>query len=347
MFDALLLVSFGGPEGPDDVMPFLHNVVRGRDVPPERLERVAAQYLELGGVSPINSLNRDLLQAIRADLARRGSPLPVYWGNRNWHPLLVDTVRDMRSDGIQRAAAFVTSAYSSYSGCRQYIEDLAAARAEVGRGAPEMVKLRPFFNHPGFVEPLADGLRGALQDVGPDAPVWMTAHSIPAAMASACDYERQLRETGRLVAERAGVAPERWSLVFQSRSGPPRQPWLGPDVHEALAGLVGGTRELVATPIGFVSDHMEVVFDLDRELATAAAARGVRLVRTPTPGTDPRFAAVAGDLIEEASRPGAERSTPGALGAAPFPCEPACCPPSAGHSDSPAGRGGKAHRAER
>ncbi|MGH9115521.1 MAG: ferrochelatase [Acidimicrobiales bacterium] len=326
MFDAVLLVSFGGPEGPGDVVPFLRNVVRGRDVPAERLEQVAAQYLHFGGVSPINSLNRDLLRAIRADLAGRGNPLPVYWGNRNWHPFLTDTIRAMRSDGVRRSAGFVTSAYASYSSCRQYIEDIAAARAAVGPGAPEIVKLRPFFNHPGFVEPLADGVRAALQDVGPSAPVWMTAHSIPVAMAGACDYERQLRETGRLVAGRAGVAPGRWSLMFQSRSGPPGQRWLGPDIHDALAGLGHNTPAVVVAPIGFVSDHMEVAFDLDRALASAAGARGVRLVRTPTAGTDPRFAAMVGDLIDEASTPGAPRAALGTLGPASFPCDAGCCP---------------------
>ena len=196
-FDAVLLVSFGGPEGPDEVEPFLENVLRGRQVPRERMQQVAAHYLEFGGVSPISGQNRALVEALRAALDTRAADLPVYWGNRNWHPFLADTMRTMRADGIRRAAAFVTSAYSSYSSCRQYLDDLAQARLAVGEGAPEVVKLRPYFNHPGFVGPLAAGLRAGRAQAGPDAPVLMSAHSIPAAMAGTCDYERQLRETGR------------------------------------------------------------------------------------------------------------------------------------------------------
>jgi ferrochelatase len=221
-FDAVLVVSFGGPEGPEDVEPFLENVLRGRQVPRDRMQEVAARYLELGGISPINGHNRDLVEALRPALAARGSQLPVYWGNRNWHPYLADAVRTMRADGVRRAAAFVTSAYSSYSSCRQYLDDLAGARLAVGDGAPELVKLRPFFNHPGFIEPMGDGLRAARQAAGPDAPVLMSAHSIPVVMAATCDYERQLRETSRLVAEAAGDAPRRLVAGLPEPVRPPR-----------------------------------------------------------------------------------------------------------------------------
>jgi hypothetical protein len=216
-------------------MPFLHNVLRGRPVSPERLEQVAGHYLDFGGVSPINAQNRALRDALSAALVERGTPLPVYWGNRNWKPFLVDAVRAMRDDGVARAAAFVTSAYSSYSGCRQYLDDIDSARAEVGAGSPEIVKLRPFFNHPGFIGPLADGLRAARREAGPEAPILMTAHSIPSAAAATCSYEQELKETARLVASRAGEGGSEWSLTYQSRSGPAAQPWLEPDINDALA----------------------------------------------------------------------------------------------------------------
>ena len=319
-FDAVLLVSFGGPEGPDDVLPFLENVLRGRPVPPERLHQVAAHYLAFGGVSPINEQNRALRTALQARL-----PLPVYWGNRNWHPLLADTVRQMAADGVARAAAFVTAAYSSHSSCRQYLDDLAAARATVGPGAPELVKLRPYFNHPGFVDPLAEGLRAARAAAGPEAPVLMSAHSIPAGMAATSDYERQLAETARLVAARAGEPPGRWALVFQSRSGRPDQPWLGPDVNDAIGALPPSTEAVIVVPIGFVSDHMEVIYDLDRVAAATAAARGIRLLRTATPGTHPHFVAMIEELVEEAGG-GQVAAAVGDMGPAPFPCPPGCCP---------------------
>jgi ferrochelatase len=324
-FDALLLVSFGGPEGPDEVEPFLRNVLRGRNVPEARVRQVAARYLELGGVSPINGHNRALVEALRKELAGRSIDLPVYWGNRNWHPYLADTVRTMASDGVRRAAALVTSAYSSYSSCRQYLEDIEQARLTVGDTAPEVVKLRPYFNHPDFVEAFARGLRAARIQAGPDAPVLMSGHSIPADMAAACDYERQLRETARLVSEAAGEAGDGWSLVFQSRSGPPTQPWLGPDVNDALTELPAGVRSVIVVPIGFVSDHMEVVYDLDRIAAGIAAERGVQLVRSATPGGHPGFVGMVCDLIEEASGR-APAAACGDLGPAPFPCAPGCCP---------------------
>ena len=291
-FDALLLVSFGGPEGPGDVLPFLNKVLAGRPIPPHRLEQVANRYQEFGGVSPINGHNRALRQALEAAYPE----LPVYWGNRNWHPFLADTVAAMRDDGVRRAAAFVTSAYSSYSSCRHYLEDLAAARDAVGDGAPELVKLRPFYDHPGFITPFAEGIATARAEAGPNAPLLFTAHSIPVAMAEACDYEQQLRHVA------AAVADGEWSLVFQSRSGSPDQPWLGPDIGDAIRSLPDGTDAVIVVPIGFVSDHFEVVYDLDRLAAGVAAERGMRFVRVPTPGTHPAFVAMVGDLLADADR---------------------------------------------
>lgn len=329
-FDALLLLSFGGPNGPDDVMPFLENVVRGRAVPPERLQQVASQYMRFGGRSPINEHNRALIASLRTELDRQGRPLPVYWGNRNWEPYVADTVARMRDDGVSNAAVFVTSAYSSYSSCRQYQEDLERARAEMGAGAPELVKLRPYFNHPGFVDPLAEGLRRAMSEAGPDASVLMSAHSIPVASAATCDYQRQLEETAGLVAARAGLHAGRWRNVYQSRSGPPSQPWLGPDILDVIADLPEDTASVVVAPIGFVSDHMEVVYDLDTQTAEAAARRGIHLVRSPTPGAHPRFVRMVGELLSEMEDPDAPRLGLGSLGPAPCPCLDRCCPPPAG-----------------
>jgi ferrochelatase len=306
-FDTLLVVSFGGPEGPDDVVPFLRNVTRGRDIPEARLQAVAARYLEFGGVSPINGQTRALVAAL-AD----ATETPVYWGNRNWHPLLTDTVRRMTDDGVKRAAAFVTSAYASYSSCGQYLEDIAAARTEVGPDAPDIVKIPPYFDQPGFITPFAEGLRRARSIAHPDAPVLMTAHSIPQTMAAACDYEAQLRRTASLVAQAAGEPEDRATLVYQSRSGPPQQPWLGPDIGDVIDTLPPATPDVIVVPIGFVSDHMEVVYDLDRLAARRAQDRGLRLLRCPTPGTHPAFVA----MITELAR-------------SPVPCRPRCCPPAA------------------
>lgn len=332
-FDALLLLSFGGPEGPDDVIPFLQNVVRGRPVPSERLEQVAGQYMRFGGRSPINDHNRSLLHALTEEFASRGRDLPVYWGNRNWAPYVADTVARMRDDGVRRAAVFVTSAYSSYSSCRQYLEDLERARREVGSDAPELVKLRPYFDHPGFVEPLIEGLADALRRVGPDAPVLMSAHSIPSSMAATCAYEEQLRTTAALVATGAGLGGthDPWRLVFQSRSGSPAHPWLGPDVLEVIADLPQATGEVVVVPVGFVSDHMEVVHDLDTQAAGAAADRGIRLVRSATPGTHPRFVRMVCELLAELEEPdSAPRLALGPPARRPL-CGEGCCPaPAAG-----------------
>jgi ferrochelatase len=294
-FDAVMVLSFGGPDAPADVTPFLQNVLRGRPVPPGRLEEVASHYMEFGGRSPINSINRALVDALRGAQDR-----PVYWGNRNWHPFVTDTVAAMRDQGVRRAAVFATSAYSSYSGSLQYVEDLEKARAEVGPGAPDLVKLRPFSDHPGFIEPLAAGLLDARTGAGSDPAVLMSAHSLPVSQAATCPYEAELRVAATRVAEHAGLEAGRWRLVYQSRSGPPSVPWLGPDIGDAIRALPPGTETVIVVPIGFVSDHMEVVYDLDRAARVIAESRGLRFVRTPTPGTHPAFVNMICDLITEA-----------------------------------------------
>jgi protoporphyrin/coproporphyrin ferrochelatase len=332
VYDALLLVSFGGPEHPDDVLPFLANVTRGRGVPPERLAEVAEHYQHFGGVSPINQQCRDLLREIE-----RGTDLPVYWGNRNWHPMLADTVAQMRDEGVRRALAFVTSAYGGYSSCRQYLEDIAAARAAVGPSAPVIEKLRHFHDHPGFVEPHADAVRAARATLPPGGTVRVafTAHSIPASMAATAGpdggrYEAQLRETAALVSA-AGAPDLPWDLVWQSRSGPPHVPWLEPDVNDHLAALAEqGVTGVVVSPIGFVSDHLEVIWDLDNEAASTAKRLGLDYARAATPGTDPRFVAMVHDLVRERQRVNASESVRrSGLGSLPLwdTCPVGCCPP--------------------
>ncbi|HZI18988.1 MAG TPA: ferrochelatase [Pyrinomonadaceae bacterium] len=327
-YDAVLFVSFGGPEGPGEVMPFLENVLRGRNVPPERMREVAHHYELFGGVSPINEQNRRLIAALERELETRGPRLPVYWGNRNWHPLLPDALRRMRDDGVQSALAFVTSAYSSYSGCRQYRENMEAARAEAGPGAPRVEKLRVYFNHPGFVGPNAENLRASLEQLPAEhraaARVAFTAHSIPAAMAAGCDYERQLLETCRLVAEEAGH--ERWRLVFQSRSGPPSQPWLEPDICDHLRELKGeGAADVIVHPVGFISDHMEVLYDLDTEARQVASGLGLNMIRAATVGTHPEFVSMIRELILERLDPEQTRRTTGRLPAWHDACPADCC----------------------
>jgi ferrochelatase len=329
LYDAVLLVSFGGPDGPADVMPFLENVLRGRNVPHERMLEVAEHYHHFGGKSPINEQNLALLAALRAELERHGPHLPVYWGNRNWHPLLTDTLREMADAGVKRALAFVTSAYSSYSGCRQYRENIAAACASLGDRAPQVDKIRVFFNHPGFVGPMAARVREALGRF-PEAerasvPVLFTAHSIPSSMAEGCRYVAQLTEASRLVAVEAGA--EKWQLVYQSRSGPPTQPWLEPDVCDAIRGLhAAGTRKLVIAPIGFISDHMEVLYDLDTEAADLCRELGIEMVRARTVGTDPAFVAMVRDLIAERHFAEPSRLAIGTLPASHDVCPLDCCP---------------------
>lgn len=296
-YDALLVVSFGGPEGMDDVLPFLENVLRGRNVPRERMLSVAHHYEMFGGVSPINQQNRDLIAALKEELAREGPKLPIYWGNRNWHPLLPDTLRQMAADGVQNALAFVTSAYSSYSSCRQYRENIANAQAAVGPEAPRVDKLRAFYNHPLFIEANVDHIRAALNQLENPYLVF-TAHSIPETMAANCEYAAQLQEAGSLIAEALGI--ERWRVVYQSRSGSPMQPWLGPDICDYLRELnAQGIKNVVVAPMGFVSDHMEIVYDLDFEAQNLAQELGLTTVRAATAGTHPAFVKMIRELIVE------------------------------------------------
>jgi ferrochelatase len=326
-YDALLFFSFGGPEGPDDVMPFLENVTRGRGVPRERLLEVAEHYHHFDGVSPINAHNRTLIVALEKALSARGVGLPIYFGNRNWHPFVRDTLVRMKADGVRRALVFVTSAFGSYSGCRQYQEDLAAARAEL-EGAPTLDKIRLYFDHPGFVEAQAHRVEDALASLPGDlrtgARLVFTAHSVPVSMAKTSPYVAQLEEAARLVAARVGR--ERFDLVYQSRSGPPSVPWLEPDVGDHLDALADqGERAVVIVPIGFLSDHMEVVWDLDHEARDRAAARGLAFVRAGTVGTHPRFVDGIVALIEERTR-AAPRLSLGVLGAPGDECARDCCP---------------------
>jgi ferrochelatase len=326
-YDALVLVSFGGPERADDVIPFLENVLRGKNVPRDRMLEVAEHYHELGGASPINAQNRALIAALVHELNTHGPDLAVYWGNRNWHPLLTDTVQQMADDGIGRALAFVTSAYSSYSGCRQYLEDIERAREQVGPAAPAIDKLRAFYNHPGFIEPIVEGVQMAIRELPeqrrPGAELLMAAHSIPVAMSQSCQYVRQLQEVGRLVAE--GVGVERWRLVYQSRSGPPAQPWLEPDICDVLRELGDRATDVVVVPIGFVSDHMEVVYDLDTEAAEVCAQVGLNMVRAATVGTHPRFTRMIRELIEERLSEDPARLALGTHGPSHDVCPADCC----------------------
>jgi ferrochelatase len=299
-YDALLLVSFGGPEGMDDVIPFLENVLRGRNVPRERMLSVAHHYELFGGVSPINQQNRDLIAALEKELAEHGPRLPIYWGNRNWHPLLPDTLRQMTADGVRNALAFVTSGYSSYSSCRQYLQNISDAQAVVGPEAPRVEKLRVFYKHPLFIEANVDHIRAALSQLEDPAEAHLvfTAHSIPESMAANCDYASQLGHTGALIARE--FPNQKWHLVYQSRSGSPVQPWLQPDVCDHLRALRDeGVTNVVIAPIGFVSDHMEVVYDLDVEARRVADEIGMKMVRAQTAGTHPAFVRMIRELIVE------------------------------------------------
>ncbi|HEX4133822.1 MAG TPA: ferrochelatase [Bryobacteraceae bacterium] len=289
-YDGLLLVSFGGPEKREDVIPFLENVLRGRNVPRERLLAVAEHYYHFDGRSPINDHCRELIAA----LEKQGLGLPIYWGNRNWHPMLGDTVERMRQDGVKHALAIATSAFGSYSGCRQYREDIETARAAVA-DAPQIDKLPPFWRHPGFIGAMVDRVREALNKL-PGADVVYTAHSIPVSMAQSSPYEMQLREASRQVNRQLGLGePE---LAFQSRSGPPSQPWLEPDIGDYIRRTE--SKRLMVVPIGFLSDHMEVIYDLDLEAAALAKERGIEFVRAGTAGTHPRFVAGLAELVRDA-----------------------------------------------
>jgi protoporphyrin/coproporphyrin ferrochelatase len=328
-YDALLLLSFGGPERTDHVLPFLENVLRGKRIPRERMLEVAEHYYLFDGASPINAQNRALLTALIPELTGHGIDLPVYWGNRNWHPMLADTVRQMAEDGVHRALAFVTSAFGSYSGCRQYLEDIERARSEVGPDAPEIDKLRLFYNHPGFIEPMAERAATALESIAEPARaaarLVFTAHSLPLVMADACAYVEQLQDACHLVAERIGRTE--WELVYQSRSGAPGQPWLGPDVCDHLRNLreSAGYTDVVLVPIGFLSEHMEVIYDLDVEAVELCEQIGLNLVRSSVVGCHPRFVAMVRELVQERLEERPTRLALGDLGAAPDACSVDCC----------------------
>lgn len=354
-YDALLLLSFGGPEAPEEVVPFLENVTRGRGIPTERLKEVGKHYFLFGGVSLINEQNRELLAALRKDFAGHGLDLPVYWGNRNWAPYLVDALREIAADGHRRVAVLATSAYAGYSGCRQYRENLADALGQLateGLPALRIDKLRHFYNHPGFVRPMAESTLAALAElpaaVRDGARLAFTTHSIPDTMAETSGapddpargapggaYVAQHLEVARLVAEAVaeatGVADRPWELVFQSRSGAPHVPWLEPDICDHLAAVhEAGAPAVVMVPIGFVSDHMEVKYDLDTEAAARAAELGLPVTRAATVGADPRFTAAVRELLleraatERGERP--ERCALGRLGPGHDVCPVACCP---------------------
>jgi ferrochelatase len=334
-YDAILVVSFGGPESRQDVLPFLENVLRGRNVPRERMLAVAEHYYHFGGKSPINQQTRELISALENELLQHGPKLPVYWGNRNWHPMLADTLRQMKQDGIRRALAFVTSAYSSYSGCRQYREDIARGQNEVAAGAPEtgapeIDKLRAFFNHPGFVEATEERLRDALAQlpagVRQNVQIIYTAHSIPIAMANTCDYVRQLEEVRKVVSARLGFANH--ALVYQSRSGAPGQPWLEPDIldHLRAAKARNLASAVVLAPISFISDHMEVLYDLDIEAQQLCDSLSLPMARAKTVGVHPKFIAMIRELIVERINPNSERRALGSLGGRQDICAEDCCP---------------------
>ena len=329
-YDALLMVAFGGPEGTADVIPFLENVLRERNVPRERLEVVAEHYQLFNGVSPLNVQNRALIEALKTELKAHDMNLPVYFGNRNWHPFLTDTLRQMGADGIKNALAFFTSAYSSYSGCRQYREDIQRAQAEVGSDAPQVDKLRAYYNHPGFIEPNIENVRVALQQIPAErratAHIAFTAHSIPVAMAQNCTYEAQLQDVAQLVATGGGQSS--WQLVYQSRSGPPHQPWLEPDIGDYLEALkANGVRDVVIAPIGFISDHMEVIFDLDTEARQLAEEISLNIVRAATVGTHPRFVGMIRELIQERMTANPTCLALGTRGPTHDVCPANCCLP--------------------
>jgi ferrochelatase len=345
-YDALVLLSFGGPEGPQDVVPFLENVTRGRGIPRERLVEVGAHYFRFGGVSPINAQCRALIAAMERDFAEHGLELPIYWGNRNWKPYLADTVARMAADGVRRALVFVTSAYSSYSGCRQYREDLAAAAAAGGEATADLRldRVRAYFDHPGFIEPMirsaADAVGRLDASVRDAAHLVFVTHSLPLVLADSSSYVAQHQAVADLVAkgveQKTGVSGRPFSLTYCSRSGPPSQPWLVPDISDYLRErAAAGLRAAVAVPIGFISDHMEVVYDLDTEAAETAEKLGLRFERAATVGVDPAFVAAIRDLVlERAARERGERPEPKVLSGLrvmPDVCSAGCCPNMRGH----------------
>ena len=329
-YDALLIVAFGGPESPGDVIPFLENVLRGRNVPRARMLEVAEHYQHFGGKSPINDHVRELIAALRGELDDHQIDLPIYWGNRNWHPLLPETLQNMQRDGVRSALAVVLSSFSSYSGCRQYRENIEHAREQVGPAAPRVDKLRVWYNHPDFIAASADCLRAGLEQLPAalrdSAQVAFTAHSIPATMAAGGDYEKQLTETCRLVCESAGVPTDRWRLAYQSRSGRPQDPWLEPDINDHLVELAqSGQEGIVVMPIGFLSDHIEVLYDLDDEARQTARRQGIVMVRAATVGCHPRFVGMLRKLIVERLDQTTEREAVGRFPANHDVCPRDCC----------------------
>ena len=340
-YDALLLVSFGGPEKAEDVVPFLRNVTAGKDIPDERLEEVGQHYYDLGGRSPINDQNRALIAAIEGDLEANGVDLPVYWGNRNWDPYLREALEQMRDDGVTRAAVLLTSAYSSYSGCRQYRENLADAVAEVP-GAPRLDRLRHYFNHPGFIEPMVDATLAALAELPEDARhgghLAFVTHSIPVTMNDSSGprgaaYVAQHRLVASEIVERVREETgHRYpsALVYCSRSGPPDVPWLEPDINDHLRGLHHkAVPGVVVVPIGFVSDHMEVIYDLDTEAKATAEELDLPFARAATAGVDPRFVAMVRNLlVERGAAERGERPERATVGSDPSHdvCPIGCCP---------------------
>jgi ferrochelatase len=330
-YDAILVIGFGGPEKRDDVIPFLENVLRGRNVPRERMLEVAEHYYHFDGVSPINAQVRDLIAALGPELDKHGVTLPIYWGNRNWHPMLADTLREMTGAGVKRALGLVLAGYSSYSSCRQYREDVERAQADVGEGAPPVDKIRVFYNHPDFISASADRVREAVATLSSEHRdsfhIAFTAHSIPTSMSSKCDYEKQLTEACRLIAESLGVPAERWRLTYQSRSGRPEDPWLEPDIGDHLKALSeSGVKSVVVMPVGFLSDHMEVLFDLDEEARHIAESLGLAMARAGTVGTHPQFVGMLRELIVERMTPGATRRAIGLFGPNHDVCPEGCCP---------------------
>ncbi len=330
-YDAVLFVSFGGPEKREDVIPFLENVLRGKNVPEERMLEVAEHYYHFDGVSPINAQTRELIDAVKTDLVELGVDVPVYWGNRNWQPMLPDTMQQMTDDGIKNAIAFFVSAYSSYSGCRQYRENIIDARNVVGESAPHIDKIRAFYNHPDFIAANVDRIRTAIEAL-PESKrsnfrLAFTAHSIPDSMSEDCDYVLQLSETCRLVSSELDLDAKRWRLVYQSRSGRPEQQWLDPDILDHIDELHSQKVEaVVIAPIGFLSDHMEVLFDLDEEAADKCDELGISFSRAGTVGIHPQFVRCLSKLILERLQDNTVQESIGRFGPNWDVCPEGCCP---------------------
>ncbi|MGJ3239879.1 MAG: ferrochelatase [Anaerolineae bacterium] len=329
-YDAVLVMSFGGPDKPEDVVPFLENVTRGRGIPKERLEEVGEHYYQFGGKSPINDQNLALIEALEEELAAHGHDLPVYFGNRNWHPLITDTLQQMKDDGVKRAVAFFTSGFSCYSGCRQYRENIIEAQQIVGEGAPAVDKLRVFYNHPGFIYPMVEHVKQALsqweESERENVHVIFTAHSIPMGQARNSAYEDQLQDAAQLIAGFVGI--ENYTLVYQSRSGPPQVPWLEPDIVDYMHEIKEqGINNVVIAPIGFISDHMEVLFDLDTEALQAAEELNMKMTRAATVGTAKPFVTMIRELIEERMSADPDRKALGERGPNHDICPIDCCLP--------------------